>query len=183
MATSSSEIATRKRAAETPLVVAESSGTGFVRPVSMALWQGALKQPSSWAEEVETAAKSAKSKGAELLMFPELFLPGYHLWCDMEEDFDCGAAEIELTRIARDVDLALCIGFPEPIRSPASMADKGLYWNSNILIDQRGEVKLRYRKHHTWGNEANLGLRASDDPLEVTEVVFKKEGAADCKEQ
>jgi predicted amidohydrolase len=75
-------------------------------------------------------------------------------------------AQVEetLCKIARDEALALCVGFAEKREEALG------FWNTALLIDALGEVKLRYRKHHLWGNEANLGICRSDDDLAVVQL-------------
>lgn len=138
---------------------------GFDRPVRVALWQGALRSGCSWAAELRAQAKAARAEGAELLLTPELCLPGFHFFG--KEGFEPSPAvvEDEVSAIARDEGIALCVGYAERVDGSAHS-----FWNTAILVDYTGDLKLRYRKHHLWGNESGLGIRASDEDVSVVEL-------------
>uniref|UniRef100_A0A7S4WEH1 CN hydrolase domain-containing protein n=1 Tax=Alexandrium monilatum TaxID=311494 RepID=A0A7S4WEH1_9DINO len=139
---------------------------GFARPLRLALWQGALRRPGAWAVELREQARLARSQGAELLLTPELLIPGFHFFGRQGFGADPKAVEAEIARIALDGQIALCVGYAE--RRPGSED----FWNTAVLVDCSGELRLRYRKHHTWGNEGKLGLVASDEDLLAVDLVL-----------
>lgn len=163
--------------------------SGFTRPVCLALWQGALRRPESWAAELREVARSAKAQGAELLLTPELCLPGFHFFGSQGFAAEPEAVESELCGIARELGLALCVGYAERRRphrcasagsasgGSGGVDDEGAaardFWNTAVLVDGKGELRLRYRKHHLWGNEGNLGLTASEEDLQVVDLAFE----------
>lgn len=109
-----------------------------------------------------TAAKAvaliheASQNGAELVVFPESFLPGFPVWCAYSAPIDNHAffqlfvnhsiyvdgPEIMLIRAAAlEHGVFVSFGFSE--KSRASVA---CLWNSNILIDDHGQVINHHRK-------------------------------------
>jgi len=135
----------------------------FHQPISLALWQGALHDPTSWVRELYATAKSAKAHGSALLLTPELCIPGFHFFG--KHGFNCKPelVEAEVCRIAQEQSIAICVGYAE-------MRQNGSFWNTAILVDRTGNIRLKYRKHHLWGNEAGLGLVASDENLETVSI-------------
>lgn len=150
--------------------VADMIAGGFDRPVRLCLWQGALHSVEGWAAELRSHARSAKAKGAELLLTPELCVPGFHLLGAVSGGFakfpTPQSVEEEVMRIAREEGVALCVGYAEKQK-----VGEGI-WNTALLVDAAGDLRQRYRKHHLWGNESNLGIVASNEDLEVVELHF-----------
>ncbi|CAK0790012.1 unnamed protein product [Prorocentrum cordatum] len=142
---------------------AAPAGARFSRPVRLALWQGALNAPGEWEAELREVARSAKEGGAELLLTPELCLPGFHFFGHSGFSAQREAVEARIATIASEEGLALCVGYAERRHGARD------FWNTAVLVDSAGQVRHRYRKHHLWGNEANLGIVASDEDLEVVE--------------
>ncbi|CAK0790004.1 unnamed protein product [Prorocentrum cordatum] len=148
---------------------AAPAGARFSRPVRLALWQGALNAPGEWEAELREVARSAKEGGAELLLTPELCLPGFHFFGHSGFSAQREAVEARIATIASEEGLALCVGYAERRHGARD------FWNTAVLVDSAGQVRHRYRKHHLWGNEANLGIVASDEDLEAEEVVVETE--------
>ncbi|CAK0790006.1 unnamed protein product [Prorocentrum cordatum] len=140
---------------------AAPAGARFSRPVRLALWQGALNAPGEWEAELREVARSAKEGGAELLLTPELCLPGFHFFGHSGFSAQREAVEARIATIASEEGLALCVGYAERRHGARD------FWNTAVLVDSAGQVRHRYRKHHLWGNEANLGIVASDEDLEA----------------
>merc|ERR1719469_1213378 len=85
---------------------------GFNREIALALWQGALQTTTCWAQELRCIAKKARADGAEVLLTPELLVPGYHLF---QYTFDQSPEHIEreIGKIALEEGLAMCVGYAE----------------------------------------------------------------------
>jgi predicted amidohydrolase len=91
-------------------------------------------------------AQAARDDGADVLVFPELFLTGYNLGADraaaLAEPAD-GPSVLAAREIARAAGLALCFGFPERVGDGVA--------NAAVLIAADGDIVLRYRKAHLFG--------------------------------
>ena len=100
------------------------------------------------AELMSGQAREAVSRGARLIVFPELCLSGY-----LPADEMRGVAvavdspEIRgLQETARRVSISICFGFAERTSS-------GLLHNSAGFVDASGALLAVYRKVHLWDAE------------------------------
>lgn len=131
------------------------------------------------ADKVLHLIDEAATAGAHLICFPESFIPGFPLWTATSAPVDSGdffprfveasiyADGPEIARIrrkARDRGVVVSLGFSE--RSKHSV---GCLWNSNVLIDERGEVVAHHRKlvptyyeKLVWSNGDGAGLVVAD---------------------
>ena len=119
--------------------------------VTVALFQGSARNGDvefnlgRMKEQVHRAALA----GAELLIFPELFLSGYCVPADemkmIAEERD-GPSFQELSRTARESNTAVLYGYPEVDRSSGAP----VYYNSAQLIDRDGSSLVNYSKTHLW---------------------------------
>lgn len=171
----SEEVQSASAGSQAPKRGRDGGAVTFNRPVKLALWQGALQSSRDWEAELRSQARAAAGQGAELMLTPELCVPGFHLFG--RAGFQASPSEVEaaICSIAREEGLALCVGYAE------RRLDGGEgFWNTAVLVDKTGELRLRYRKHHLWGNEGGLGLTASDEDLEVVELELAGPGRASC---
>ena len=126
-------------------------------------------------------AEAARA-GAQLIAFPESFVPGFPIWAPVQapiknhEFFKRLAAnsiEVPGTEVsalcdsARENAITVSIGISE--RSNVSV---GCLWNSNLLIGQDGTLLNHHRKlvptfyeKLVWANGDGAGLRVSDTPI------------------
>ena len=116
--------------------------------VPIALFQGKAANGNRL-KKMKQQINRASSAGAELLIFPELFLTGYHVPGEemkrLAEERD-GASFRELSRTARESNIAVLYGYPEVDRSSGAP----VYYNSAHLIDRDGTSLVNYRKTHLW---------------------------------
>jgi len=120
--------------------------------------------------------EEAASKGAELIAFPEVFIPAYPYWNRINRPYEGGkyfrelvknAVEIpslsteRLCRCARKANAYVVIGINEKIQETL-----GTIYNTNLLIDRSGEILGAHRKlvptfHEklTWGFGDGHSLR------------------------
>ena len=95
----------------------------------------------------------AKKAGAQIIVFPELFLTGY---CLEAEDMKSvaqesnGKAYQELSALAKETGLAILYGYPESV---PTLDDGVKIYNSAQLIDKDGKSLVNYRKVHLWIDE------------------------------
>lgn len=124
----------------------------------------------------------AAAAGAQLIAFPESFLPGFPLWAAVQppiknheffKRFAANSIEVpgpevqQLCASAREHGIFVSIGVNE--RSQVSV---GCLWNSNLLIGADGAILNHHRKlvptfyeKLIWANGDGAGLRVSDTPL------------------
>jgi nitrilase len=124
----------------------------------------------------------AASHGAELIVFPESFIPGFPVWAGLwapiyNHDLftrmvqnSCLVPGPELAMIAAEAKhrkVFVSIGFSE--KNPISA---GSIWNSTLLIDDNGQVLNHHRKlvptfyeKLIWAPGDGAGLRVADTRL------------------
>jgi nitrilase len=118
----------------------------------------------------------ATRNGAELIVFPESFLPGFPVWAALQapilshDFFKAMAAQAvrlespeiaKLREAARAHEAIISIGFTE-----GTSASVGCLWNSNLLLGPDGELLNHHRKlvptfyeKLVWANGDGRGLR------------------------
>jgi nitrilase len=124
----------------------------------------------------------AAGHGAELIAFPEAYIPAFPNWCALRapirnHELFCRLAEGSLLvpgpqisricRHARKFGVFVSMGFNE--RSPASV---GCIWNANVLIGDDGAILNHHRKlvptyyeKLVWANGDGAGLRVCETRL------------------
>lgn len=130
-------------------------------------------------EKAVALIAEAAGKGADLVVFPESFIPGFPLWAALwapivnHDLFAAFASQSlrfdgpEIARIqaaARRHGVLVSLGFSE--RNDVSL---GGMWNSNILIGDRGEILNLHRKlvptffeKMVWASGDGAGLQVAD---------------------
>lgn len=132
-----------------------------------------------------TAAKAceligqAASRGADLIAFPESFIPGFPLWPAVSPPYRNhalferfveqsvrvpGPEVLQLCRAARSAGIIVSVGISES--TPTSV---GCIWNSNLMIDSDGSILNHHRKlvptffeKLIWANGDGMGLRVAE---------------------
>jgi nitrilase len=124
----------------------------------------------------------AARNGAELIAFPESFVPAFPIWAalaapirthEMFKALAANAIEIDggelqrLSEAARRRGIVVSIGFTE-----GTKASVGCLWNSNVLIGADGTILNHHRKlvptyfeKLIWANGDGGGLRVSETHL------------------
>lgn len=112
--------------------------------------------PLASAEKAASVIGEAAQNGAQLVAFSEAFLPGFPVWAALHSPIRthdhfreyvaasvfADGPEIDIIRrVAAQHGILVSIGISE--RNPASI---GSVWNSNLLIDEAGNVLNHHRK-------------------------------------
>ncbi|GAA4861370.1 carbon-nitrogen hydrolase family protein [Saccharopolyspora rosea] len=117
-------------------------------PLTVALDQGPHEphSPDAALRRLDALARRAASRGARLLVCPEMSLTGYNIAeriPALAEPAD-GPLAAEVGRIAAATGVAILHGFPE-LRGPH-------VHNSASLVSSTGETLATYRKTHLYGD-------------------------------
>ena len=101
---------------------------------------------------LDEACAAAVSRGAQVLVTPEMFTSGYAITRAGAERLgrDAGLVEAAVAEIARQRRIAIAYGHPEPV-SPGPAPD-GRAYNAATLTDADGTVQGRHRKVHLYGD-------------------------------
>lgn len=124
---------------------------------------------------VSRALELASKVEADLLVFPELFNTGYLFLgkeevAKLAEDLD-GYTVRELSKFSEDTATSIVAGFAE--------RDGDRFYNSAVVIDERGEVRGVYRKTHLFYEE-KLHFEPGDTGFRVFEVSGMRVGVMIC---
>lgn len=98
---------------------------------------------------VETMMGRAAEEGAVMVVFPELFLPGYNVGAnhhDLAQPIN-GEWIKRLSNLTRQTDCGLTIGFAE--------RDGLTVYNSAASLNAKGELLARFRKLQLYGEKEN----------------------------
>jgi len=126
--------------------------------MKIALYQGA-GEPADVTENlavIEHQALAAADQGADLIVFPELFLSGYNIGRTVQElaEQSDGPACQQASQIARQANIALLYGYPEKLGTEV--------YNSALLIDRKGHTRANYRKTHLFGSYEKTFFQPGD---------------------
>ena len=142
------------------------------------------------AATVEVAARHVASADAELVVFPESFVPGYPDWVwrrspmsdsDWYARLVANAVRVEGTDLdplrdaARDARTTVAVGVTERSRSDT-------LYNSVVYIDAMGEIAGRHRKLVPTGAERLVWGNGNDHLLTVIDVGGVRVGSLICWE-
>jgi predicted amidohydrolase len=140
-------------------------------------------------ERTRHLAQDAAALGAQVVVFPETWLPGYPAWLDCCRDVNlwdhtptkavfaryraesvdvAGASGEALATIARDSNVTLVVGVSERV---ASGPGYGTLYNSLLtygpdgtLLNHHRKLMPTYTERLVWGQGDTSGLRAVDTP-------------------
>ncbi len=141
----------------------------------IALFQGLPKSaaPQANIALIGTAACAAATMGAQLIVFPELFVTGYNIPADaiaqLAEELT-GDIVRNIAAIATAHRIAIIFGMPEK-------AGTAIY-NTAVAISANGELLSAYQKIHLFGSEAETFTAGKD--LQVFDLNGIKIGLAIC---
>lgn len=134
----------------------------------------------------------AAKDGVDLIAFPESYLPGFPIWHAFLRPIDAHA------KFARFAAASLCIDGPEVARiqdaartaqisvwlgfSERASYSEGCLWNSAILIDSEGEIRIHHRKLVPTFYEKLVWNRGDGNGLQVEKLPFGRVGGLICGE-
>ncbi len=115
---------------------------------------------------------SKRREGTDLVVFPEATLTGFPTRDnvrDVAETLD-GPSLSAVRDAARRARVAAAVGLAE--------RDGDRFYNTTVLIDEHGEIALRYRKTHLWATD--VGVFHPGDRFEVCEFKGMTVGIVIC---
>lgn len=143
------------------------------------------------AEKAAEWIAKAAGEGVDLLVFPEVFLPGFPYWINVypplaqgalnrryqDESIEVDGPEVALVReAARAHGVAVVMGASE--RGKASRT----CYNSSIIIDRSGEVLATHRKLKPTSAERYIWGQGDGSTLVVVDSAVGRVGALACWE-
>ncbi|MDN7700962.1 carbon-nitrogen hydrolase family protein [Burkholderia semiarida] len=99
---------------------------------------------------IDTIGRVDVAGGTKLVVFPETTLSGFPTRdnvADVAQTLD-GPALSAVRDAARQKGVAVAVGLAE--------RDGGRFYNSTVLVDDQGELVLRYRKTHLWASDVGV---------------------------
>lgn len=143
-------------------------------------------------EKAVSIIREAARAGAELIAFPETYIPAFPVWAALWAPIDNhdlfirmaeqsvlmdGPEVARLRAEARALGVTVSIGISE--RSPVSA---GGLWNSNLLIGERGEILVHHRKLVPTFYEKLIWSSGDGAGLKVAETRIGRIGGLICGE-
>ena len=134
----------------------------------------------------------AARNGAQLIVFPETYIPAFPLWCALQapienHDLFCqlaaGSLRVDGPEIGKVADAArrngifVSLGFNEV--SPIS---DGCLWNANLLLSDRGDMLCHHRKLVPTFYEKLVWAPGDGSGLQVSETRLGRVGMLICGE-
>ncbi|WP_321857243.1 carbon-nitrogen hydrolase family protein [Burkholderia cenocepacia] len=99
---------------------------------------------------IDTIERVDVAGGTKLVVFPETTLSGFPTRenvADVAETLD-GPRLRAVRDAARRKGVAVAVGLAE--------RDDGRFYNTTVLVDERGDIVLRYRKTHLWASDVGV---------------------------
>ena len=108
---------------------------------------------------ITNIARTDVAGGTQLVVFPEATLSGFptaETVAAVAQPID-GPAVSAVREAARRAGVSVVVGFAEQ--------EAGHFFNTSLLIDETGEIILRYRKTHLWASD--VGVFTAGDRFET----------------
>ncbi|AOJ18634.1 (R)-amidase [Burkholderia orbicola] len=99
---------------------------------------------------IDTIERVDVAGGTKLIVFPETTLSGFPTRenvAEVAETLD-GPRLLAVRDAARRTGVAVAVGLAE--------RDGGRFYNTTVLVDERGDIVLRYRKTHLWASDVGV---------------------------
>ena len=119
----------------------------------------------------KNAQKAAQEHGAQLIVFPELFLCGYNIMPNDVANVAISQDDKRLKKvsgIAKKYNIAIVCPYAEKAKVDGELR----YYDSMVLFDRDGSLLRNYRKTQLWGNDEkkNWWFPYVDDPDDAYQV-------------
>ena len=110
--------------------------------------------------------------GTDLIVFPEATLTGFPTRENVRDVAETlsGPSLSAVRDAARNAHVAVAVGLAE--------RDGERFYNTTVLVDERGDIALRYRKTHLWATD--VGVFTPGDRFEVCEFKGMTVGLLIC---
>lgn len=141
-------------------------------------------------EKVVSMTTEAAEQGAKLIVFPETFIPGYPWWIwmginnnkklELFKKHFSHALEIKssemnyIKQTAKKYEIIIALGFVE--------RDSGTLYNSQVLINEGGQIVTHRRKLMPTGEERTIWGMGDATSLTVADTTVGKVGMLICYE-
>ncbi|MBU0455585.1 MAG: nitrilase [Gammaproteobacteria bacterium] len=132
-------------------------------------------------KQLVTMVKKAKQYGAQLIGFPELYLPGYALSPQDAKNLALtkNSPEIQkIQKIAKQYNVAIVLPYAEK----AQINGKWKYFDAIAFINNHGKLLESYRKTHLFGIAERLNWSAGNGPYNVYKINGFPVGILNCYE-
>ncbi|WP_158940523.1 carbon-nitrogen hydrolase family protein [Burkholderia sp. S171] len=99
---------------------------------------------------IETICRADIAGGTKLIVFPEATLSGFPTRenvADVAQSLD-GPALAAVRDAARRAGVSVAVGLAE--------REGARFYNTTVLVDDKGEITLRYRKTHLWASDVGV---------------------------
>jgi len=99
---------------------------------------------------IETIGHANVAGGTKLIVFPEATLSGFPTRenvADVAQSLD-GPALTAVRDVARRAGVSVAVGLAE--------REGARFYNTTVLVDDQGEIALRYRKTHLWASDVGV---------------------------
>jgi predicted amidohydrolase len=110
-------------------------------------------------KRINDTIKQASEKGADYILFPELFTTGYIVDGKIKNLADPihGDNLKQVQASAKNHNIGVILGFPE--------YEAGNIYNSAVFINKTGEIIKTYRKIHLYDEEKNVFTPGEESPI------------------
>ena len=99
---------------------------------------------------IDTIGRADVAGGTKLIVFPEATLSGFPTRenvADVAQSLD-GPALTSVRDAARRAGVSVAVGLAE--------REGARFYNTTVLVDDKGEIALRYRKTHLWASDVGV---------------------------
>ena len=136
--------------------------------------------------------REAALHGAQLIVFPETYIPAFPLWCALQAPIEnhalfcqlaAGSLRVDGAEIGKVADAArrsgifVSLGFNE-----VSAVSDGCLWNANLLLSDRGDILCHHRKLVPTFYEKLVWAPGDGSGLQVCETRLGRLGMLICGE-